>query len=211
MRLWTPYFDTADVSPWLVLRSPDGAGLLYGVLKHFINSGADCPKVLATTHFHELFAENLLDPHSLPITFVHMQVLITSSSGEILEAGTPDETKDEDTQDLRMVGPGEKITYLYRVAQGLALDSHAAKCAEIFGVPRRVVQRAQYVTQLLSTHSLGKLLDEDMTEAERADLEEAEAVCRRFLAWDFTERDPARKGSVKERLAEVLGKPLEEE
>ena len=32
-----------------------------------------------------------------------------------------------------------------RVAEGLSLDSHAANCAEIFGIPSRLVQRAQYV------------------------------------------------------------------
>ncbi|TFK52577.1 hypothetical protein OE88DRAFT_1712112 [Heliocybe sulcata] len=182
-----------------------GAGLLCGVLKHFMNLGPGCPKVMATTHFHELFAEGLLDPNSLPVTFMHMQVMITSSSGEVLDTADPDDTMD-DNDGTRRVAPGEKITYLYRVAKGLALDSHAAKCAEIFGIPRHIVQRAQYVSHLLSTHSLGKLLDEEMSEQERKDLEEAEAVCRRFLAWDFGEQGDGPRRSVKERLAKVLGR-----
>ena len=36
-----------------------------------------------------------------------------------------------------------------------------------------------------------------MTDGERADLEDAEAVCRRFLAWDL---DAAQDGNVKEKL-----------
>lgn len=116
----------------------------------------------------------------------------------------------------------------HRVAEGLSLDSHAAKCAEIFGVPTRIVRRAQYVrfvksfhrckgvvidpwhmirSHLISTHEIGQLLDEEMTESERLDLEDAEAVCRKFSAWNFQEDC----GNVKERLAEVLGREKEED
>ena len=136
-------------------------------------------------------------------------------------------------------GPGEEITYLYRssnitykefinlkpksrVAAGLSLESHAARCAERFGIPFRIVQRAQYVrqamwhtisaddlsycSQLILVHELEKLLDEDMTEDEKAELEDAETVCRRFLAWDLEDREGLRECDVKAKLAEVLGK-----
>ncbi|KAJ7212032.1 muts domain V-domain-containing protein [Mycena pura] len=172
----------------------DGAGLFCGIIKQFLNRGPNCPKVLAATHFHEVFKEGLLDPEAHPITFLHMEVLFTSPDGQVLEAG-----QGEGAHAHR----GEKITYLYRVAEGLCLDSHAAKCAEVFGVPPRIVDRAQHVSYLLSTYELGKLLDEEMTEAERADLEDAEVVCRRFLQWDL-EGDGG--GDVKGRLAAVLGK-----
>ncbi|KAJ6508696.1 muts domain V-domain-containing protein [Mycena sanguinolenta] len=175
-----------------------GAGLFCGVLKHLINRGPNCPKVLAATHFHDVFREELLDPDTIPLTFLHMQVMFTSSSGQILDGANA-----ESTHDLKK---GEKITYLYRVAEGLSLDSHAAKCAEIFGVPSRIVQRAQHVSHLISAHELGKLLDEEMTDKEREDLADAEAVCRRFLQWNL-EGDGG--GNVKGRLAEVLGRKEE--
>ncbi|KAJ7459929.1 DNA mismatch repair protein MutS [Mycena latifolia] len=206
--------------------STDGAGLFCGVLKHLLDRGPNCPKVLAATHFHDVFKEGLLDPDAVPITFLHMQVLFTSSSGHVLDTASPHRlaTPGDSQEGDRRVGPGEKITYLYRqahspgarhaliwcfisliysVAEGLSLDSHAAKCAEIFGVPARIVQRAQHVSRLISTHELGRLLDEEMTENERADLEDAEAVCRRFLQWNL-EGDGG--GNVKGRLAEVLGR-----
>ncbi|KAJ7644219.1 DNA mismatch repair protein MutS [Roridomyces roridus] len=127
--------------------STDGAGLFCGVL--------------AATHFHDVFREDLLDPDA-PITFVHMQVMFSSSSGNVLD-------------------PRCKSG----VAEGLCLDSHAARCAEMFGVPSRIVQRAQHVSHLISTHELGQLLDEEMTEKEREDLADAEVVCRRFLQWNL--------------------------
>jgi hypothetical protein len=33
-----------------------------------------------------------------------------------------------------------------RAVNGLSLESHAARCAQLFGAPDHVVQRAQYVT-----------------------------------------------------------------
>lgn len=52
---------------------------------------------------------------------------------------------------------------------------------------------------------MGKLLDEEMTEEERLDLEDAEAVCRRFLTWDLDDEQGLGEG-VKTKLAEVLGR-----
>ena len=130
-----------------------------------------------------------------------------------------------------------------RVAKGLSLNSHAAMCAEVFGIPRRVARRAQYVrcvsrhvflsplralgaggsrasrfsSQLLATHELGQLLDEEMTDDERRDLEDAEEACRRFLAWNLIrdedgdgDGDPDLRRDVKRRLAQVLGRDAAE-
>lgn len=61
-------------------------------------------------------------------------------------------------------------------------------------------------------HEIGKLLDEDMTEEERAELEIAEDVCRRFLACDLVaEKDAVSRGSAKKLLAQVLGGEEDEE
>jgi DNA mismatch repair protein MSH5 len=97
----------------------DGAGLLCGVLKHFLQRGINCPKVLVATHFHDLFREDLLDPDISPISFRHMQVMFTSSNGTVLDSHMDTSELDEVSQNRhclgeRKVGAGEKITYLYR-------------------------------------------------------------------------------------------------
>ncbi|KAL1682284.1 DNA mismatch repair protein MutS [Schizophyllum commune] len=245
----------------LVLSSPrllfvsiglyHGAGLFCGVLKHLLDRGPDCPKVMAATHFHDVFREDLLDPESVPIAFLHMQVMFekedTTFGGRQTSFGRPGtgasrpdtavsryETPFSGREtpashaDSRLTTPlpsapvrGEKITYLYRVAEGLSLNSHAAQCAEIFGLPAEICARAQYVRygtvdltwrfffllRLISTHELGQLLDEEMSEKERDELEEAEAVCRRFLAWNLGDDDGT---EVKVKLAKVLGREEEE-
>ncbi|KAH9480408.1 MutS protein-like protein 5 [Psilocybe cubensis] len=199
--------------------STDGAGLFCGVLRHLLNRGSECPKVLVATHFHDVFNEELLNPERVPVSFRHMQVMFTSGTGMISEAHSlghspstsssapaPSFTTFGDGKDPVPVRPSEKITYLYRVAEGLSLDSHAAKCAHIFGIPSRIVERAQYVTNLLTTHKLSLLLDEQMSSDERADLEDAEAICRRFLKWDLKSAEEYGDGEVKARLGKVLGR-----
>ncbi|KAG6377088.1 muts domain V-domain-containing protein [Boletus reticuloceps] len=184
----------------------DGAGLFCGVLNHLLNRGRDCPKVLVASHFHEVFRKDLLDPHKLPITFVHMQVLFASSTGDVLNADGVGGSDSGEESISRVPKPGEKIMYLYRVAPGLSLSSHAAQCAAMFGLPRRVVARAQYVSELLAKHELGKLLEENMTDEELLDLQAAEEVARRFLEWDLTSDEAIYQTGVKARLAEVLGR-----
>lgn len=181
---------------------------------------------MAATHFHDVFREDLLDPESVPIAFLHMQVMFTTEDGEIA-TGRPDtalsrpgtaaasgsgtstsrpgtSTSRPGTSTSRpgtsAPARGDKITYLYRVAEGLSLNSHAAQCAEIFGLPAEICARAQYVSRLISTHELGQLLDEEMLEDEREELAEAEAVCRRFLAWNLTADDGV---DVKDRKSVV--------
>ncbi|KAL1668791.1 DNA mismatch repair protein MutS [Schizophyllum commune] len=217
--------------------STDGAGLFCGVLKHLLDRGPDCPKVMAATHFHDVFREDLLDPESVPIAFLHMQVMFekedatfggrqTSFGRSGTAASRPDTAASRyetpvngretpvSRADSQLTTPlpsaparGEKITYLYRVAEGLSLNSHAAQCAEIFGLPAEICARAQYVSRLISTHELGQLLDEEMSEKERDELEEAEAVCRRFLTWSLGDDDGT---EVKVKLAKVLGREEEE-
>ena len=102
--------------------SSDGAGLFCGVLRHLLNRGSACPKVVIATHFHNLFNETFLDPKIIPVSFRHMQVMFTSSAGEVLEpnnfclnAGFGGTSIDGDEhEDRDIIGPGEKITYLYR-------------------------------------------------------------------------------------------------
>ncbi|OAX42862.1 hypothetical protein K503DRAFT_274375 [Rhizopogon vinicolor AM-OR11-026] len=188
----------------------DGAGLFCGVIKHLLNRGPQCPKVLAATHFHDVFQKDMLDPRKFPITFSHMQVLFTSSKGNILNpgdtsiSGDSGPTKHEKVESTSVVPPGEKITYLYRVSPGLSCNSHAAQCATMFGLPSRTVQRAQYVSKLLNDHELAQLLEEKMTAEEQENIKVAGIAAYKFLAMDLTNDQASPETDIKSRLAEAL-------
>lgn len=128
-----------------------------------------------------------------------MQVVFSSSSTGKPLAPIPG-------VDVPVVGtrPGDKITYLYRVTKGLTNHSHAARCAELCGLPHSVVERAEHVSALFTAHELEKLLDEDMTEEEARELEEAEAIGRKFLAWNLDDETVVDR-PPKDIVAEILG------
>ncbi|KAF8608257.1 hypothetical protein BDV93DRAFT_486860 [Ceratobasidium sp. AG-I] len=164
--------------------STDGAGLFAGVIIHLLKRGDKCPKVFASTHFHELFTRGLLSP-SLPISYAYMNVLLTNNGN------TSSEAQEDQTE----------ITYLYRVASGLCLDSYAAQCARRYGLKAEIVERARFVSDVMSRNEIGLLLDEEMTEEETNELEVCAEVCKRFVGWKMSSEDGV---SVKERLRQVL-------
>jgi DNA mismatch repair protein MSH5 len=92
----------------------DGAGLFAGVLKHLLSRGSDCPKVITTTHFHELFTIGALEPQTLPITFVHMEIMFATRGGEVIDGASASST----------VTKSENITYLYRLVSCYSAPQH---------------------------------------------------------------------------------------
>lgn len=98
------------------------------MIKHFVNCGSSCPRVLVATHFHDVFRNDVLDAESLSasVTFVHMQVMLASSKGEVIgasgESGSTmsgpvafesQDDFDEGASEIH-IRPNERITYLYR-------------------------------------------------------------------------------------------------
>lgn len=69
----------------------DGAGLACGIFEHLLNLGDNRPKVIAATHFHEIFENGFLEPRP-ELQFGHMEVQVDERSRKI----------------------GNQITYLYK-------------------------------------------------------------------------------------------------
>ncbi|BGP33912.1 hypothetical protein JCM10296v2_005721 [Rhodotorula toruloides] len=152
----------------------DGAGLFCGVVDHLVGLGSGTPRVAIATHFQHVFTNGLLS-RQLPIFLAHMKVLVVEPSsdgrGRTGRRGAGREF--------------DELTYLYRLAPGLSLSSHALSCSSLFGIPPTLLSRAATITHALSTFSLDSLAHSDgMSEEERRDLQEAEGVGRRFVGWE---------------------------
>jgi DNA mismatch repair protein MSH5 len=91
----------------------DGLGLMAGLLEHLANRKGDCPKILITTHFHELFSNSLLEQKE-NIDYLKMDAVIDDS-----------------------------LTFLYRCVPGKSLRSLGYFCAAIAGVPDNIVARGK--------------------------------------------------------------------
>jgi DNA mismatch repair protein MSH5 len=83
----------------------------------------------------------LLDPDAVSITFLHMQVMFTSSTGQILDPASSHHfvkptlnsaNASQDQDHAQSARKGEKITYLYRQAKRSAVQSARAHVAFFF-------------------------------------------------------------------------------
>lgn len=156
----------------------DGAGLVTALLDHFLGLKEDMPKVLAATHFHEIFEHNFL-PNSPRLFFAHMDVLVD------LEA--------ENTED--------QVTYLFRLTPGKSTSSFGSRCAAMNGVDSAVVQRADAIALLLARGEDLRAACARLSEREAERLEEAESMAREFLELDLEVVSQVR---LRDQLSKVL-------
>ncbi|KAG0204371.1 MutS protein msh5 [Mortierella sp. GBA30] len=106
----------------------DGAGLFCGLIEHFANLPAsDRPKVLATTHFHELLENKLLNLE-LPIALHTMEVYQEPN--------------------------GLEATFLFRVIKGSTPSSLGPACAAMASMPPKIVERGVELSRLFRRYEM---------------------------------------------------------
>ncbi|KAF3077429.1 Exocyst complex protein EXO70 [Trichoderma lentiforme] len=121
----------------------DGVGMFTAMLDYFLSSAAQSPKVLAATHFYEIFANGYLNHHS-QLALAHMEVRI----------------------DTNAVDAEDKVIYLFKLVEGYSSTSLGSQCARISGIPEIITDRAEVIGELLSrnkdlTYNWSKGIDEE--------------------------------------------------
>ncbi|KAI1467344.1 muts domain V-domain-containing protein [Daldinia caldariorum] len=142
-------------------NSLDGAGLVTAVLDHFTSLGPERPKVLAATHFHEIFEGQYLV--EIPeLAFGHMEIRVD------FDAPTTE----------------DQVTHLFQLAPGRSISSFGSRCAAMNGIDEAVVQRAESIMLMIVNNEDLEVVCTRLSDAETQKLEEAEAVARAFLGQD---------------------------
>ena len=160
-----------------------GSALFAAYLTYFLDVGMERPKVLAGTHFHEVFENGLLRP-GRDVGFAHMDVHL-----------------DPDAED-----PEEQITCLYHLLPGRGSSSLGVLCAATNDIPRDVIRRAEAIVAMQDrSESLVEACSE-VSEEEKQRLKQAELVARRFLALQVptTGRGEGDDATIREMLQSVL-------
>lgn len=138
-------------------RADDGAGLMTALLDHFLSLGSQSPRVLAATHFHEIFEGQHLDQSQL--LFAHMDVHM----------------------DLTTDQKEHVLTYLYTLVPGRSSSSFGSMCASLNGVDDAVIDRAEALSLLLARNEDLSAACAKLGPDDQRRLENAELVARRFL------------------------------
>ncbi|KAF4445068.1 hypothetical protein F53441_10992 [Fusarium austroafricanum] len=163
----------------------DGAGLLAALLDYYLSLGAHCPRLLAATHFHEIFENGYLEHHN-GLRLAHMNVRLDWDASLV----------------------DDQVTYLFSLEYGHSTSSFGGRCAALNGVPSAVVERAENISKLLARNEDLSAVCARLSQAEEEKLEKAEMAARLFLCQNFGDQDgvdgEGLEGSIKETLEAIL-------
>ncbi|KAI0478736.1 muts domain V-domain-containing protein [Xylariaceae sp. FL0804] len=177
-------------------NSEDGVGLMTATLQHFTCLGPSRPKVLAATHFHEIFEGGFLQ-ESPQLGLAHMDIRL-----------------DYDAPSLE-----DQVTYLYQLVPGRSISSFGSRCAAMNGIDQAIVDRAESIMLQMVRNEDLEVVCSKLSEAETQKLKRAEAVARAFLQEDFEPPPPLSAGRAevaswyRKKLEVVLaaGNPVSDE
>eukprot|EP01127_Copromyxa_protea_P016716 TRINITY_DN5012_c0_g1_i15.p1 TRINITY_DN5012_c0_g1~~TRINITY_DN5012_c0_g1_i15.p1 ORF type:complete len:374 (+),score=44.11 TRINITY_DN5012_c0_g1_i15:571-1692(+) len=101
----------------------DGIAIAAALVHYFLGLGNDCPKILMSTHFHELLSYNLVP--------------------------TRDPNLELQTMDITLCNSDSEVVFLYRLKSGFCTHSYGLYCAKIAGLPESLLKRAEEVGEVL--------------------------------------------------------------
>ncbi|KAH1985165.1 hypothetical protein KXV64_009228 [Aspergillus fumigatus] len=135
----------------------DGIGVACGILEHLL-SLEDAPKVIAATHFHEIFQNGFLQPRPR-LQLGHMEVRISGKARQV----------------------EDQITYLYKYGPVHAFRSLQQKFWD-----EMIVNRANDLAALSARGENLIAACATLSAEETETLAEADVLARSFLAWDLS-------------------------
>lgn len=136
----------------------DGAGLMTALIDHFSTLGLRSPKVLITTHHHEIFEGGYLQERP-GLSLAHMEVRLDINANQM----------------------EDQVVFLYSLVPGRGTSSFGSRCAALNGIDTAVVERAEAIVLLLARNEDLGVVCARLDAEDEARLEEAENVARQFL------------------------------
>ncbi|KAJ9050209.1 hypothetical protein DSO57_1016537 [Entomophthora muscae] len=107
------------------------AGLFCGLIIYIFNMNREKqPKIVASTHFYEIFRNNLLGKYTNRVNWLNMQVKEKEKSS---------------------------LDFTFKVQKGSAESSWGAHCALMAGLPEEIVERAKEITLDLTNFKVPKM------------------------------------------------------
>ncbi|KAL5040442.1 hypothetical protein RTP6_007446 [Batrachochytrium dendrobatidis] len=126
--------------------SHDGIGLLCAMIQSFCSRGQECPHVLIATHYHELLMDGVLDC-MIPSVYSGHDCMIKPTATIDYYTMRIIETHDDESDETYNGTSRTGVTFLYQLIHGKCLQSLGVHCAQVAGLPKSVIDRAQQVSE----------------------------------------------------------------
>lgn len=162
-------------------NTESGSALFAAYLTYFLDLGMERPKVLAGTHFHEVFEHGLLRPGK-DVGFAHMDFHL-----------------DPEAEDAE-----EQITFLYRLLPRRGPSSMGVLCAASNDVPSDIISRAETIVALQDKNESLVEACSELSEEDKRALKRAELVARRFLELQVPSSGQSRDATIRDMLQALL-------
>ncbi|CEP08657.1 hypothetical protein [Parasitella parasitica] len=160
----------------------DGSSLFCSVIGYFLSKGTQCPKIVASTHFHDLVCKRILtaqDGITLSQTEIMSQDVQDEESSPSMRVSNREKSSESSTLDKE-----HQVVFLYRIVPSDGDNqSHGIWCASIAGLPAHTLDRAAYLSRKFkNTEPIERI----QTKQEQVKYEQLQV-----LYTDFIGKDPS--------------------
>ncbi|EJS44408.1 msh5p [Saccharomyces arboricola H-6] len=165
---------------------------LFGSIMLNMSKTERCPRILACTHFHELFNENILTEQIQGIKHYCTDILINQNHNIL---GTTQAKENNEN---------EGITFLFRIKEGISKQSFGIYCAKICGLKKNIVERAEELSNLINSggdvvQRCGKLTEDEISEFQKN-----QEIVKRFLSWDLDLETSTTSENLRLKLKNII-------
>ncbi|KAI7866087.1 DNA mismatch repair protein MutS [Spinellus fusiger] len=151
----------------------DGASLFCAVLEYFLSKPNQCPKIVASTHFHNMLSQSLFKSY-YSIRFYTTEILHSTLKSETESSTCSERNRFSESSSL------ESIVFLYRIVPGVGLGaSYGAWCATLGGIDTKIVNRATHLSNMIHNQ---QPIDPIENESETRRFEQLKILAVEFLA-----------------------------
>ncbi|KAL9547867.1 hypothetical protein MBANPS3_005963 [Mucor bainieri] len=162
----------------------DGSALFCSALGYFLSKGDQCPKVIASTHFHDLICKNILTAQD-GITLSQTEIMTQSMQSQ--SNSSTKESHSASVPAAAAAGKENEVVFLYRIVPSNGESkSHGLWCASIAGLPAHTIERAAYLArQFKNMEPIEKI----QTNQEEEKYRLLERMHTEFITKDISDQD----------------------
>ena len=171
--------------------SIDGPALFGSIIKYFSESDR-CPRILACTHFSELFQKDILSTNIKGTQFLQTEVFINPR-------------EKDDINDSYILGNDKSANvFLYTVVPGLSTNSLGILCAKICGMKEEIIKRASEFSKLIVDG--GDIVDycSILNTNEEKSFQRNQEIIKEFLQWDLDLETMTPQDILAQKLSSIL-------